>query len=62
MLTKLIDEEYYRTHMFQSYIGVNQEFANSIHRKTTIYDSLKPNSAKTDIDLITREILGLGLD
>ena len=45
--------------MFKSYIRISQEFPNVIAQGISIYDSLRNSSAKEDIDLLTREILGI---
>jgi chromosome partitioning protein len=62
VLSSLISIPSYKKVMFKSYIRVSQAFANVISLKNTIYDSTKPSPEKEDIDLITREILGLSLN
>ena len=45
--------------LFNTYIRQNQDFANSCANCESIFDSIKPSSAKEDIDFLTKEILGI---
>lgn len=45
--------------LYQSYIRHAQDFPNSTNNGQTIYDSLRRGAAKEDIDLFTRELLGI---
>jgi chromosome partitioning protein len=58
-LSSLIQHQAYNSAMFTSYIRISQEFPNVIAQRISIYDSLRNTSAKEDIDLLTREILGI---
>jgi len=57
ILTYLIEHQEYRNCLFRTYIRQNQEFPNTFYKHTSIFDSVKPSTAKEDIDLLTREIL-----
>lgn len=57
VLSTLIKHPAYGEKLYKSYIRISQEFPNVIASGTSIFDTLKTNSAKEDIDLLTREIL-----
>jgi chromosome partitioning protein len=59
VLSSLIKHPDYASKLYKSYIRVSQEFPNAIAKGGTIFDSLRENSAKEDIDLLTREVLEL---
>lgn len=59
MLTALLEHPIFRDVLFDTYIRQNQEFANAYANVCSIYDQLRPSPAKEDIDLLTREILGI---
>ena len=42
--------------MYKIYIRNSQEFPNAIARGESIFDTLKPTSAKEDIDLLLSEM------
>lgn len=50
---------HYEISLIRSVIRKNQEFENVLIKGESIYDSLNSSSAKEDIDLLTREILGI---
>jgi len=50
-----------KTKVFQSIIGINQDFPKAIKAHSSIFDSLRPNNSKKDIDQLTREILKIDL-
>ncbi len=58
-LEKLIKHKEFGKRLFSTYISVSQELPNAIDKGLTIFDSLRDNSAKTDIDLFVREALQL---
>lgn len=58
-LSLLIKHEIFGDKLFKSYIRSSQEFPNSTAKEMSIFDTLKNNSAKEDIDLLTRELLGI---
>lgn len=58
-LEKLIKHDVFGKKIFSTYISVNQELPNAVDKGITIFDSLRDNSAKTDIDLFVREALEL---
>ncbi len=58
-LTSLIKHPIYGSKMFKSYIRASQEFPNAIAQGRSIYDGLKRTTAQEDIELVTKEILGL---
>lgn len=45
--------------MFGSYVRTSQAFENVLDKRLTIYDSTKISTEKEDIDIVTREILGI---
>ena len=57
VLTSLISNQDYNQNLFKSFIRVSQEFPNAISKGISIFDSLKPSTAKEDIDLLSREII-----
>jgi chromosome partitioning protein len=59
VLSKLIKSNLYSDLLFSTYVRTSQEFPNAIAQGISIFDTLKPSSAKEDIDLLTREILEL---
>lgn len=59
MLTALIEHPVFRGILFDTYVRQNQEFANAYANASSIYDQLSSSSAKEDIDLLTKEILGI---
>jgi chromosome partitioning protein len=58
-LSSLIKHPTYSLAMFKSYIRISQEFPNVIAQGISIYDPTRNSSAKEDIDLLIREILGI---
>ncbi|WP_203368878.1 ParA family protein [Cysteiniphilum marinum] len=62
VLTALLSNENFNSKLFKSFIRTSQEFPNSISKGLTIFDSLKPSTAKEDIDLLCREIIDLCKD
>ena len=58
-LSSLIKHDLFGPKLFKTYIRTSQEFPNAIAQGTSIFDQTKNNSAKEDIDLLTREILGI---
>ena len=59
VLTALLADEKFNGKLFKSFIRTSQEFPNSISKGASIYDSLKPSTAKEDIDLLCRELIDL---
>lgn len=59
VLSTLIRHPIYGDKIYRSYVRTSQEFPNSVSNGSSIFDSLKPSTAKEDIDLFTREILQL---
>jgi chromosome partitioning protein len=59
ILKFLVKHESYGDKLFKTTVRTSQEFTNVIMEGTSIFDSLKHGIAKEDIDLLTREILGL---
>lgn len=58
-LSSLIKHEVLGPKLFKSYIRISQEFPNAVAQGISIFDSMKNTSAKEDIDLLTRELLGI---
>ncbi len=59
VLTALLSDEKFNSKLFKSFIRTSQEFPNSISKGTSIFDSLKPSTAKEDIDLLCHELIDL---
>ena len=59
VLTALLADKKFNGKLFKSFIRTSQEFPNSISKGTSIYDSLKPSTAKEDIDLLCHELIDL---
>jgi chromosome partitioning protein len=59
ILAKLLDHSIYRDCLLNTYIRQNQEFANFCAASISIFDSIKPSTAKEDIDFLTQETLDL---
>jgi chromosome partitioning protein len=58
-LERLIKNKEFGKRLFSTYISVSQELPNAVDKGLTIFDSLRDNTAKTDIDLFVRESLQL---
>jgi chromosome partitioning protein len=59
ILSQLIKSKDYSEKIFKTYIRTSQEFPNAIAQGVSIFDVMKSTSAKEDIDLLAKEILGL---
>lgn len=59
VLSTLIKHPVFGEKLFRTYVRSSQEFPNSITNSESIFDNLKNSPAKEDIDLLTREILGI---
>lgn len=62
VLTMLIKHPTYSQQLYKSYVRTSQEFPNvtaSDETGISIYDTLKNTTPKEDVDLLTREILGI---
>jgi len=57
IVSELIENDLYKDCLFQSIIGISQEFPKSKSNKETIFDTTRQGKACKDIDLLTREIL-----
>jgi chromosome partitioning protein len=55
----LSSTEGYKTQLYSRYIKIAQDFPNAIDSGQSIFDVFKHTAAKEDIDLLTKEILGL---
>lgn len=58
-LSSLIKHDLLGPKLFKTYIRTSQEFPNAIAQGASIFDTMRNNSAKEDIDLLTRELLGI---
>ncbi|MCA9508561.1 MAG: ParA family protein [Myxococcales bacterium] len=58
-LENLITHPQFGKRLFSTYISVSQEFPNAANKSVTVFDSLRENPAKLDIDLFVREALEL---
>lgn len=57
ILAKLLEHQVYRECLLKTYIRQNQDFANYYASSVSIFDSIKPSTAKEDIDFLSQEIL-----
>lgn len=62
VFTKIFNHEIFKKLLCQTFIRICQEFPNTIYTGSNIFSSLKNTVAKEDIDLFTREVLGLRRD
>jgi chromosome partitioning protein len=62
VFSKIFNHEIFKTLLCQTFIRICQEFPNTIYTGSNIFSSLKNTVAKEDIDLFTREVLGLKRD
>lgn len=58
-LDYLRNETIYKKKLYSTYIRVSQDFPNAIDNSQTIFDVFKETAAKEDIDLLTKEMLGI---
>ncbi len=49
----------YKDNLLNAYVHTSVEFPNATARGESIFDTIRTNQAKRDIDVLTREILGL---
>ena len=56
-LAVLFNNSEYQKRLFKTFVRTSQELPNSISKEKTIFDSLKPTTAKEDIDLLAREFI-----
>lgn len=59
VLRSIINNDIFKNKLLKSIIRSSQDFPNVIYVGTNIFNNLKTTPAKEDIDLLTREILGL---
>ncbi len=59
ILSKILEHNIYRDCLLNTYIRQNQDFANHCAASISIFDSIKPSTAKEDIDFLTQEILDI---
>lgn len=58
-LVLLKESDTFKGKFYKSYIRIAQDFPNAIDSGETIFDTFKSTAAKEDIDLLTKEILGI---
>jgi chromosome partitioning protein len=58
-LEQIRKSDNYGSKLYNSYIRYAQDFPNAIEHGQTIFDSFRATAAKEDIDLVTRELLGI---
>ncbi|HZW60734.1 MAG TPA: ParA family protein [Candidatus Babeliales bacterium] len=59
VLTSLVKDEDYNKRLFKTFIRTSQDLPNSVAKGKSIFDSLRPSTAKEDIDLLAREFIEL---
>ncbi len=57
----LASHKEFSKHMMRTVVRKNQIFENVLTERVSIFDSLLHSSAKEDVDLLTREILSIGV-
>lgn len=57
VLTSLVKDEDYNKRLFKTFIRTSQDLPNSVAKSKSIFDSLRPSTAKDDIDLLAREFI-----
>ncbi len=58
-LTQLAGSETYSKYMMSCFIRENSELENCINLKNSVFDFNKKNNAREDLDLFTKELMGL---
>ena len=56
-LAALFNDPEYQKRLFKTFVRTSQELPNSISKGKTLFDSLKPTTAKEDIDFLAREFI-----
>lgn len=59
ILSKILEHNIYRDCLLNTYIRQNQDFANYCAASISIFDSIKPSTAKEDTDFLTQEVLDI---
>ena len=59
ILSSLIKHPVFSEKMFKTYIRASQDFPNSIFQGVSIFEAVRQTTAKEDVDLLTKEILGI---
>lgn len=59
VLSSLIENEAYKGRLFKGFVRTSQAFPNAIASEESIFDTLRPSTAKEDIALLAREIIEL---
>jgi len=58
-LEQLMTHEEFSKAMYKTYIATSQEYTNAASSGHSVFDTIRDTTAKTDIDLLVREMLGL---
>jgi chromosome partitioning protein len=58
-LEDLKNSDEYGEKLYNSYVRFVQDFPNAIEHGQTIFDTFRATAAKEDVDLVTRELLGI---
>ncbi len=59
LLTELMGHKLYGKCLLNTYVRQNQDFANNCAETSSVFDSIKPSTAKEDIDFLVQEILNI---
>lgn len=58
-LTQLVGSDVYNKFLLKCFIRENSDLENCINQKHSIFDFIKKSNSREDVDLLTREIMGL---
>jgi chromosome partitioning protein len=61
ILAGLFNNKNYKDKLNDTYIRTSQDIPNACANKVSLFDSLKPSFIKEDIDLLTRDLLGINI-
>lgn len=61
ILAGLFNNKNYKNKLNDTYIRTSQDIPNACANKVSLFDSLKPSFIKEDIDLLTRDLLGINI-
>lgn len=60
VMRELLQSPVYAPHLMGGYVRTSQDFTVCSQGGRTIYDTLKHSPAKEDVDIVTRDLLGIG--
>lgn len=61
-LVKIMGSEAYKSHVMSCFIRENSDLENCINQRHSVFDFNRKSNAREDLDLFTRELMGLNED